>query len=310
MGMIRDLMIEQLSLRNYSRQTIKAYLLQIRGLVKYTGKRPDLITGEEINNYFNHLVNTRKVSVSYRNQAVSAVRFLYRHVLKLTLPIEDLPRPKKEYKLPAVLSVDEVMSMFSTVRNRKHLAIMVLAYSGGMRVSEVAGLRVSDIDSDRMMIHVRGGKGRKDRYTVLSEIALEVLRDYAFYYSPSKWLFPGGRKGRHITPRSIQNVVTKAAKKAGLNKHVTTHTLRHSFATHLLENGIGLRYIQELLGHKSTKTTQKYTHVAKKQIRKITSPLDAIYKNKKGLTKNKPAFINPFNSYSNMNQRNKTDDEL
>jgi len=310
MGMIRDLMIEQLKLRNYSRQTMKAYLLQIRSLVRYTGKSPEQITAEEMKSYFTYLVNTKRVSVSYRNQAVSAVRFLYRHVLKLPLVTEELPRPKREYRLPAVLSVDEVMRMFSTLRNRKHLAILVLAYSGGMRVSEVASLKISDIDSGRMMIHIRGGKGRKDRYTVLSEIALEVLRDYAFYHRPRNWLFPGGRKGRHITPRSIQNVVARAAERAGLNKRVTTHTLRHSFATHLLENGIGLRYIQELLGHKSAKTTQKYTHVAKKEIRKITSPLDAIYEDKNRSAKNKPGFINPFKRYSNMNQRIKTDDEL
>lgn len=306
MGKIRDMMIEQLRLRNYSRQTIKAYLIQIRALVRYTGKSPDQITEEELKRYFRYLVYTRCVSTSYRNQAVSAVKFLYRHVLKSPVRIADIPRPKREYKLPAVLSVEEIMRMFSLVRNRKHLAIMVLAYSSGMRVSELAGLKVSDIDSDRMMIHVRGGKGRKDRYTVLSDIALEVLRDYAYYYKPQKWLFPGGRKGRHITPRTIQNVVTKSAECAGLKKHVTTHTLRHSFATHLLENGIGLRYIQELLGHKSAKTTQKYTHVAKKKIERIISPLDTICRQKQNLNENKPAFTKPFNLNKEINQRNKT----
>ncbi|MBD3179125.1 MAG: tyrosine-type recombinase/integrase [Candidatus Latescibacteria bacterium] len=276
MGKIRDRMTEQLRLRGYSRQTINAYILQIRNLVRYTGRSPDIVTEEELKSYLLFLVNTRKVSASYRNQSVSAIKFLYRHVLKKPFMITDIPRPKREQKLPSVLSFDEVMGLFSAVRNRKHLAILALCYSAGLRVSEVAALKVSDIDSDRMMIHVHGGKGKKDRYTVLSGIALELLRDYAFYFKPKKWLFPGGRKGRHITPRSIQSMVSTAARKAHLRKHVTTHTLRHSFATHLLENGTGLRYIQELLGHKSAKTTQRYTHVAKKKLRRIASPLDTI----------------------------------
>jgi site-specific recombinase XerD len=174
------------------------------------------------------------------------------------------------------LSVGEVERFIARVSNRKHLAIIMVAYSAGLRVGEVVRLKISDIDPERMMIHVRAGKGKKDRYTILSSLALEVMRDYAYYYKPSKWLFPGGREGRHLTERSVQKVVERAAAKAGIRKHVTTHTLRHSFATHLLENGTDLRYIQELLGHKSARTTQIYTHVTRRDLARIVSPLDRI----------------------------------
>lgn len=276
MGWVRERMIEELRLRGYSSKTIKVYVEQVKRLVRFTGKPPEEMDGKAINDYLSYLVNERKVSSSYINQAVSSIKFLFRRVLKRPVLVGEVPRPKKATKLPTVLGEEEVKRIFREVRNRKHLALLVLAYSAGLRVGEAVRLKVSDIDSERMMIHVRGGKGRKDRYTLLSAAALEILRDYAFYYRPSKWLFPGARKGKHLTERSMQRVVRRASEKAGVRKRVTMHTLRHSFATHLLERGTDLRYIQELLGHKSARTTQIYTHVTRRDLARITSPLDAI----------------------------------
>ncbi len=239
-------------------------------------RSPEELGSEEVIDYIEYLTDVRKVSVSYRNQAISALKFLYRKVLRRPLIVEELPRPKKERKLPTVLSKDEVTRLLDSVRNRKHRAIMMLAYSAGLRVSEVVRLKLEDIDVRRRLIHIKGSKGRKDRYTLLSGVALEALRDYYRFYRPKKWLFPGQRKDRHISARTVQKVVTAAGKRAGIRKKLTTHTLRHSFATHLLENGTDLRYIQELLGHKSSKTTQIYTHVTRRDLVRIVSPLDRI----------------------------------
>lgn len=269
-------MTERMKLKGYSPITIRAYLDHVKRLVRFYGKSPLEIDSGAIRNYLSYLVDERRVSNSYLDQAVSAFKFLYRYVLKKPFIVEELPRPKKAQRLPTVLSSGELGRLLREVPNRKHFAILILAYSAGLRVSEVVRLKIQDIDSDRMMIHVKSGKGKKDRYTVLSEIALEVLREYAYYQRPKKWLFPGGREGRHITTRSVQKVVVRAARKAKINKHVTMHTLRHSFATHLLEKGTDLRYIQELLGHKSARTTQIYTHVTKRDLARIVSPLDAI----------------------------------
>ena len=183
-----------------------------------------------------------------------------------------------EKKLPNILSHNEVMAIFNAVSNIKHKSILFLTYSAGLRVGEVVRLKVKDIDSERMLIHVRQGKGRKDRYTILSEVALDMLRKYAYEVRPKEWLFPGANNKDFLTERSVQKVIETACRKAKLNKHVTVHTLRHSFATHLLEGGTDLRYIQELLGHASSKTTEIYTHVTQANLTKIKSPLDAIMK--------------------------------
>ena len=176
-----------------------------------------------------------------------------------------------------------MIRIFESVNNIKHKAILMLAYSAGLRVSEVVKLRVQDIDTERKMIFIKAAKGRKDRYTVLSEVALRVLREYWKAYQPKNWLFPGARQNSHLTTRTVEKILEDASQKAGIAKHVTVHTLRHSFATHLLEGGTDLRYIQELLGtpvcrqaDKSSKTTEIYTHVSNKDLRKIKSPLDNI----------------------------------
>lgn len=210
---------------------------------------------------------------SYANQAISSIGFFLKYVLKKNNSIH-LPRPKKEQKLPDILSRAEIHSILQAPRNVKHKAILSLTYSAGLRVSEVASLKIHDIDTNRMLIHIRQGKGRKDRYTLLSSNALETLRTYAASYKLNDWLFPGEEKGEHIAERTVQKVFKNACEKASIRKQVSVHSLRHSFATHLLESGIDLRYIQELLGHSSSKTTEIYTHVSNKDLSKIQSPLD------------------------------------
>ena len=274
MGELKESMRRELRLRNYSYRTIKAYLQHLTGFTRYFRKSPAEMGNKEIMQYLVHLSEDRNISASYRNQAISALKFFYKRVLNRKIEIEDLPRPKKESKLPAVLSKEEVNRLFAAVRNRKHLAILMLIYSSGMRVGEVVRLRPEDIDSERKLIRVRGGEGRKDRYTVLSDFALNVIREYYLAWKPEKYLFPGSRKGSHLNERSVQNVVYAARERAGIKKRFSTHALRHSFATHLLESGTDLRYIQELLGHKSARTTQIYTHVTRRDLARIVSPLD------------------------------------
>lgn len=192
----------------------------------------------------------------------------------------DLERPKKEKKLPEILSKNEISKLLKAVKNLKHKAILYLVYSAGLRVGEVVKLKPTDIDSDRMLIHIIQGKGKKDRYTILSETALSILRQYVKVYKPEHWLFPGQHPDKHLTERSVQKVFGNARIDAKIRKDVSVHNLRHSFATHLLEGGVNLRYIQELLGHSSSKTTEIYTHVTQKNLSNIISPLDTIMMNK------------------------------
>lgn len=224
------------------------------------------------------LLDEKNSTHTYINQAISALKIFFKEVLKKPKVLINVPRPKKEKKLPDILSQQEVLRLLEAVDNVKHKAIMLLIYSAGLRVGEVVRLKAEDIDSERNLIHIRQGKGRKDRYTLLSSMALDALNLYIELYGPYKWLFPGAEPGRHITERSVQKVFDGAKERAGIRKDVSVHTLRHSFATHLLEAGTDLRYIQELLGHQSSKTTEIYTHVSKKELGRIQSPLDRIGK--------------------------------
>ena len=190
--------------------------------------------------------------------------------------VYEVKRPRKDKKLPVVLSKEEVERILKAVDNLKHKAILMMVHAAGLRVGEVVKLKIENIDSKRMLIHIKGAKGRKDRYTMLSETALEILREYWRQYKPQKWLFEGARKDRYIATRTVDKIMEHACTKAGINKDVSVHTLRHSFATHLLESGTDLRYIQELLGHADSKTTEIYTHVSTKSLGKIKSPLDGL----------------------------------
>ena len=202
------------------------------------------------------------------------MRFLLRHVLRRPDLVEATPRPRRVRQLPVVLSTQEVRAVLAALANPKHRAAIMLMYGAGLRVSEVVRLRPGDLDADRHLVHVRGGKGRKDRYTLLSDVAYDAVRVYVQAFRPPVWLFPSTTPSRHISARSIQKVVARAGRTAGVKKALTPHVLRHSFATHLLEAGTDLRYIQELLGHSSSKTTEIYTHVTRRDLARIRSPLD------------------------------------
>ena len=238
----------------------------------------DEIVNKDVRQYSLFLLEDRNLSHSYVNQSISAIRFLCNAVLKQNKIIELISRPKKEHRLPNVLSFQDVTKILGALKNEKHKTILFLTYSAGLRVGEVIKLQSQDIDSQRMLIHIVQGKGKKDRYTVLSEIALEQLRKYYKLYKPEKWLFPGQNSKEYITERTVQRVFENACIAAKITRKATVHTLRHSFATHLLEGGIDLRYIQELLGHSSSKTTEIYTHVTQKSISNIQSPLDKLMK--------------------------------
>jgi len=269
---------EELKLKGYSFKTRKAYLGHIERFLSYTNKSLKEVETEDIRKYMLYLLDNQKVSHSYVNQAISSLKFACNEVLHQNQVIEFLPRPKKENKLPNVLSFQETIRILGALKNEKHKTILYLIYSAGLRVGEVVRLKPQDIDSERLLIHVVQGKGRKDRYTVLSEISLEQLRKYYKLYKPEKWLFPGQDENEFITERTVQRVFENACRIAKINKKVSVHSLRHSFATHLLEGGIDLRYIQELLGHANSRTTEIYTHVTQKSITNITSPLDRMMK--------------------------------
>ncbi|MEQ9398148.1 MAG: site-specific integrase [Longimicrobiales bacterium] len=240
-----------LLLRGYAPGTRRVYLDHMERFLAWCGRAVHELPDDPsalAQRYIVHLADERGVSRSYHNQVVSALRFLFEGVLRRPELALSIPRPRKEQKLPAVLSQEEVARMLTKPRNLKHRALLMLMYSSGVRVGELVRLRAADLDPDRGLLRVRAGKGRKDRYTVLARRAVEALRQYQTAYSPSTWLFPGKREGRHIHRRTVQRVVARAARAAGIGKDVTPHTLRHSFATHLLEGGTNLRIIQELLG--------------------------------------------------------------
>jgi integrase/recombinase XerD len=267
----------EMRLRNYSHKTIKAYTSSLRMFSAFIRpKHPRDATDADLRSFLMHLVDERELAASSINQAINALRYLYVELYHKPMVVGTIPRPKTERKLPNVLSREEIKRLFDVVTNTKHRALLMLAYAGGLRVGEVIRLRNEDIDVDRNMIHVRRGKGRKDRYTLLGKAALAAVQKYQEEYVPRNWLFEGEPSGRPLSERSAQEVFSQAVLRAGIRKRVTFHSLRHSFATHLLEAGVDLRYIQELLGHQSTKTTEIYTHVSQRKAAEIRSPLDEV----------------------------------
>jgi len=239
------------------------------------------VSNEDIRDYLYHLANDKEASTSTLNTAINALKFCYGDVLKRRF-VYEIKRPKKDKKLPVVLGQEEVSQILSSVNNIKHKTILMLVYSAGLRVREVVKLRPEDIDTERKLIHIKGAKGRKDRYTMLSDVIIEILKEYWERYKPEKWLFMGIKPEKHISTRTVQAIFEQASEKAKIGKEVSVHSLRHSFATHLLESDVDLRYIQELLGHKSSKTTEIYTHVSNKDIGKIKSPLDNLFEKENG----------------------------
>jgi integrase/recombinase XerD len=273
---LRRRMIEDMTLRNFAPQTIQSYVQCIARFARYFNTSPEHLGPEQVRTYLLYIVQQRRASLSHYKQVRSALRFLYRVTLCRDDVPESIPPVKQPRALPVVLSPDEVVRFFAAIRNVKHRTILMTAYAGGLRVSEVASLRVTDIDSQRMVIHIRRGKGQKDRYVMLSPRLLEMLRMYWKTVRPRDFLFPGANLDRPITTASVQKVCQRARKAAGMGKNITAHTMRHSFATHLLEAGTDLRTIQVLLGHHSFSTTARYVHVATASLPSVTSPLDRL----------------------------------
>lgn len=267
-------MEKELRLRGYSQKTIKVYVGHVRRLRNYYNKALDEIDEKDIKKYLLFLVEERGCRYSYAQQALSALKFYYINIVKKSFIVSGVSFPRKERQLPDVLSQSEVAAILSHTTNLKHRAILYLVYAAGLRVGEVVRLKIEDIDDKRRVIKVAQGKGKKDRYTLLSSRAELLLKEYIGVYKPYDWLFEGGIAGRHLTERSVQRVFENSCNRANIAKDVSVHVLRHSFATHLLESGTDLRYIQELLGHSSSKTTEIYTHVSTKDLGKIQSPLD------------------------------------
>lgn len=289
---------KELRLKGYSSKTIKSYVGHVRRFFTYLGDRSETIAIGNIREYTLMLLSTNNCSHAYVNQALSALKFLMLNVLKNEREVFDIPRCKKEQKLPEIMSRSEVALVLDSVSNLKHKALLALIYSAGLRVGEVVKLCITDIDSKRRLVHVKQGKGRKDRYTILSEVAVDILRTYVKKYRPEGWLFPGADETKHLTERSVECVFREACQKARIYRKYTVHTLRHSFATHLLESGTDLRYIQELLGHASSKTTEIYTHVCEKDIQRIRSPLDDLAFSTKANFPETDSVTPPLKEYS------------
>ena len=275
---LRQRMIEDMRVRNLSPNTQQLYIDRVAKFAQYFGKSPELLGPEDVRTYQVHLIHQKRASSSMLQQTVCALRFLYRNTLGKEWALPCIPTPRREKKLPVVLSQEEVSRFLDNLPNLKHRALIMTAYATGMRVSEVVSLRAADIESDRMMIRVEQGKGRKDRYVMLSPNLLELLRAYWKITRPTDWLFPGQRPGTHLTTKRVLQVCIKAGAAAGLTKRVTVRALRHSFATHLLDAGANIRVIQILLGHRSLRTTARYTHVSRETICSISSPLDQLSK--------------------------------
>jgi integrase/recombinase XerD len=273
---LRRRMIEDMELKNLSIKTVNTYVARVYNFAAHFGRSPERLGCDDVRAYLLFLIQEKKVSWSVYNQTRCALRFLYEVTLGRKDVLERIPFPKQANRLPVVLSTDEVAAFFAALVDVKHRAILMTAYAAGLRLSEVIGLRADDVDSKRMVIRVRQAKGRRDRYVMLSPRLLALLREYWKLERPTDWLFPGDVPGNPITGKAVHKICVRAAEDAGLGKHVTVHTLRHSFATHLLEAGTDIRTIQVLLGHRKLETTAIYTHVSPAAVEATQSPLDRI----------------------------------
>jgi integrase/recombinase XerD len=266
--------IETLKRLRYSEATVENYVSQFKAFLSfihpldYSG-----ITEKRIKEYLLHLVETKKVSISTQNQAINSIKFYLERVLRGERKEYFVERPLKDRKLPTVMSEEEIQALFRHTKNLKHRCLLYFLYSGGLRISELLNLTHESIDPDRGLIYVSNGKGKKDRVTLLSKVAFSCLTEYVRHYKPVTWLFEGPDRSQYSC-RSVNNIIKRSCELAGITKRVSAHTLRHSFATHLLERGTDLRYIQSLLGHESSRTTERYTHVTKKGFEMLVSPLD------------------------------------
>lgn len=270
---------DTLAIRGLSPKTQVVYVPMLRAFARFVGKPLDTVVPEDLRNYQRHLAVERQVGFSHFNQSACALRLFFRECLGRTdWPFERIAFQKKRRILPEILSQEEVARIFDACSNLKHKAVLMTAYSGGLRLGETIALLPSDIDSGRMVIRVEQGKGRKDRYVMLSKTLLETLREYWRAFRPISWLFYGQTKQKPLAHSTAEKIFKIAARKAMINKNVSFQSLRHAFATHLLEDGTNVRIIQALLGHRSLTTTQIYTHLARTYVNDTQSPLDRIEK--------------------------------
>ena len=277
MTSLRRRMTEDMQVRNLSSHTQATYVQQVALFARHFNKSPEILGPEEIRSYQVHLTNEKKLAPSSILIAVAALRFLYKVTLHKDWRLEEIiPAPKKPQKLPIVLSPEEVLQFLGCVRSVKHRTILTICYAAGLRISEAVGLKVTDIDSQRMVIRVEQGKGQKDRYVMLSPKLLETLRDWWRVDKPQGWLFPGDLVGRHIGRHTVERACQKAHRLCRISKPITPHSMRHAFASHLLESGTDVRTIQLLLGHRSLATTANYLRVATTKVCSTASPLDVL----------------------------------
>jgi len=273
---LRQRMLEELQRRNYSSKTIRLYLRHVAEFAKHFHRSPDQLGAEDIRQYQLFLIQEKKLAWSSYNQIVCALRFFYAKTLKRAFLLQEIPFPRMQQRLPTILSPEEVAKILTVPPHLKTRALLMTIYAAGLRRSEAAHLQVNDIDSARMTITVRQGKGQKDRLVMLSPVLLQTLRTYWRHNKPKQWLFPGENPEQPISDNDVFAVFQNAVRRAGITKKVSPHSLRHSFATHLLESGTDLRTIQILLGHRSLKTTARYLHVSQQHVRATASPLDGL----------------------------------
>jgi len=273
---LRKRMTEDMEIRNLSPNTQLAYLQQVSSFAKYCQRSPEVVGPEEIRGYQVYVTNQRKLAPGSLSIIASALRFLYKVTLKRAWVDTEIPLPKKPFILPVILSREEVAHFFESIASRKHRTILMTAYAAGLRISEVTRLKLTDIDSQRMMLRVEQGKGQKDRYVMLSPQLLEILRAYWKLTHSTVWLFPGDIPGRPISKAAVEQACQKARRVSGIKKPITPHSLRHGFASHLLEAGTDVRRIQLLMGHRSLATTARYLKVATTTVCATTSPFDLL----------------------------------
>lgn len=278
MGMFRDAMERAMALRGFAPKTRSAYLSWVRRLIQFSRIVPDQLTNDHVRAYLLHLTQERKLAFSTFNQALNAARFFFLEVLRKPFVVEGLRYQKPPRRLPVVMNDEEVSRLLAAAVSLRDRALLETAYATGMRVSEVTRLLITDLDSGRMTIRVDQGKGRKDRYVMLSPSLLETLRAYWRESKPKGFLFPGVGGKKPLCISAAQKAFDRARLQAGIKKPVSFHTLRHTFATHLIESGTSVRTIQALLGHRSLQTTERYTHLAQNYLHQTKSPLDQLRK--------------------------------
>jgi site-specific recombinase XerD len=277
---LRRIMLEELQRRNYAETTVKAYVRIVEEFARYFHRPPDKLGQQHLRQYQAHLFQERKLEAGTVQQHVAALRFFYVKTLKRRYLLDEIPRPKRARKLPVILSPEEVAHLINAARNLSHRTMLMTLYSTGVRRAELCRLQVPDIDSARMMVHIRQGKGGHDRDVPLSATLLETLRVYWRWMKPKTYLFPGTVKNWRadvpVTPKVPWEACREAAKRAGITKRLSPHTLRHCFATHLLEAGADLRTIQVLLGHRKLEHTLIYLHLSHRHLTAVPNPLDAL----------------------------------